>query len=725
MKQYAEAYRARHGTVKVLGMSQPVPLHQVFTAVRVVPHRFLGAFVNLDQMHEAFESAGRQHPAFSGETIDGIQIANTHAFLNLLGAPGAGKSTFLRRLGQEALLARKVAERIDQAEAALSGHYKHSKLPVLIELRMFRSRPINLTAAIAEEFINCGFPESHEFVQKALEEGALLVLLDGLDEVPNDKLDQVINHVCDFVDKYGLNGDKGNRFVTSCRTAHYKNAFTKFTDVVLADFGDEQISQFATNWFSSPVHRQTETARRFFETLKDPANVGALELSRTPLLLTFLCLTYDYGQELPPTRATLYRRALDLLLREWAAEKRVHNEPIYQELNGELELDMLSELAHSLFKEARFFFGRSRVTNEFREFMNGQLNAPKTLDVDRILEAIEVQQGLIVRRAQDTYSFSHLTIQEYLTARQLWGSEAVWKQVVADHFSDNRWAVVFELMAGLGNADPLLLAMAHHCQQSYLQLPVFVSDIQLIDRIGIDAGAPTASASHRLMIASFILTLILMLQLRASSVRAREMATSLELVPKRDRNRPLGSYLSLARSLARDVDRTRDLARTLTPDLVIAPNLNLDLTRALDRACELDRAFTRETPMARDEVVAFARAIGRELDSAYAPIRTRACELAREQLGSPAYLTRAAQQLEDPACVIAPIAAELGLETGDLGRYFEWSKYLDCISLLARCRVSAYRVSTDAWQQVCRTILCLPRTDPSKNKTAGRKRDKK
>lgn len=49
--------------------------------------------------------------------------------------------------------------------------------------------------------------------------------------------------------------------------------------------------------------------------------------------------------------------------------------------------------------------------------MSDTLDAPKRLDGEAVLKAIEVQQGLLVERATETYSFSHLTLQEYLTAK--------------------------------------------------------------------------------------------------------------------------------------------------------------------------------------------------------------------------------------------------------------------------------------------------------------------
>ena len=55
-----------------------------------------------------------------------------------------------------------------------------------------------------------------------------------------------------------------------------------------------------------------------------------MTLAHTPLLLTFLCLVYDYSQNVMTNRSALYGRALDILLEEWAAEKRLERDEIYQ-----------------------------------------------------------------------------------------------------------------------------------------------------------------------------------------------------------------------------------------------------------------------------------------------------------------------------------------------------------------------------------------------------------
>jgi hypothetical protein len=664
-----------------------VPLHEIYTAVRVVPRDFLSAFVHPDKMEEAFATAGRQQPSFrTGKVEDGIVVANREPFLNLLGAPGAGKSTFLRRLGQEALLARNPGERIDKKDEKLSSRYEHALLPVYLELRELRTKSVDLTARITDEFALARFPAEKAFVEAALANGKLLVLLDGLDEVPNEKLDEVIDHIRAFVDEHA---QAGNRFVTSCRTAHYKHAFPRFTDMVVADFSDEQIARFANNWFSGFHDKQVGTAEKFIEVLKEPTNASARELARTPLLLTFLCLTYANGQELPPQRALLYRRALDLLLREWAASKRVHNEPIYAELNTDLELDMLAEFAAELFRENRFFFNRHQVTDHIRVFMSKELNAPKTLDAGKILEAIEVQQGLIVRRAQYTYSFSHLTIQEYLTAKKLWDEgELNWKQVVQGHLFESRWSVVFELLAGMGKSDNLLQAMADRGQQEFEGLCRFDGKMKaIVEWIARNANcAPTIPVPH--VAATRLVLFVLALALA--------LARTLEL--DRDRAR--------ARALTRIRTRVGALTRAL--DLVLELDLTLDrdhaLALALDRSLAFDVLYGVETALsdARSRSLASARALIQEL--------VKSCirhQLLSNNVGT---FTIAEIRLTDPTSSLEEICTALELPpVPETDATFDLLfVYQSGCELLVRCKNAAYRLEAETWNEVCETILQLP-----------------
>lgn len=449
--EYGKRYLKRHGILKALGMREAVPLESVYTAVQFLDEQAIRSFESIQNLEEAYRKANkRSFQQQDCQKQEGLKIANQKQYLMVLGQPGAGKSTFLRKIGLEALKGKK-------------GGFEHDRIPVFIELKSFTSSQIDIEKLIVEEFRICGFPEPEQFIAKALEQGKLLILLDGLDEVPTVNTNEVISKIQNFVDRYYKNS-----FIVSCRTAAYRNNFQRFTDVKLADFDDTQIEQFIGNWFQSEVDKQAGTAQKCWELLQKPEYAAAKELAHTPLLLTFLCLIYDSSQNFPNNRSVLYRKALRILLEEWAAEKRIQKEEIYQGLSTELEESLLSEIAYTGFETDKLFFSQREVVEEIKTFLAGNLNAPKHLDGEAVLKAIAVQQGILVERAEDVFSFSHLTLQEYLTAQYIADNNLI-EQLVTGHLSDPRWREVFLLVAGLvrakNGADDLLLLMEKEAQK--------------------------------------------------------------------------------------------------------------------------------------------------------------------------------------------------------------------------------------------------------------------
>src|SRR5205085_2088013 len=84
------------------------------------------------------------------------------------------------------------------------------------------------------------------------------------------------------------------------------------------------------------------------------------------------------------------------------------------------------------------------------------------LEIDSlaVLKSMETQHGLMVERARQIYSFSHLTFQEYFTARAIVASSEVSLQQLVRHLTEQRWREVFLLTAQmLPNADRLLQLM--------------------------------------------------------------------------------------------------------------------------------------------------------------------------------------------------------------------------------------------------------------------------
>ncbi|MBD1873806.1 NACHT domain-containing protein [Nodosilinea sp. FACHB-131] len=578
-QNYVQRYNQRHCQVKVLPglMKEPLPLEDIYTAVKLLDDQSIRYFAGLNDLEENYRTKGKRSFWF-GEPPrqDGIQIANAEQYLMVLGGPGIGKSTFLRKIGLEAL--RK------------NGQIQRACIPVLIDLKELRDEAIDLKQKIATEFATCGFPEAEAFTEASLAQGKLLVLLDGLDEVPTQNLNRVVEHIEKFVDAHS-----SNAFVASCRIAAYRGShgtcFKRFTDVTLAEFDDEQIEQFIHRWFRSDLDLESSTADKYWQLLQKDENRATKELAQTPLLLTFLCLVYDRQQMLPTQRSALYGKALDILLSEWSAQKRLEQDPIYEGFHPDLEKVLLAQIAYDSFEQDQLFFLKDDIIRRISEFLADTLDAPKHLDGASVLRAIERQQGILVERATDIYSFSHLTLQEYLTAFHI-KEEGLETKLVARHPTDERWREVFLLVAGLmGNKAIEFLTAIGAKAQKYIEIhPNLVAFIQWANTSTVDSKEqfnPIAKRATAIVIASANARDRVSARHSAIAIAIASASASASAIA-RDIASAIASAIIIARDSARDIDR--------------------DIDRAIASARDIDRAIAsaRDITSARDSAIASA-----------------------------------------------------------------------------------------------------------------------
>jgi hypothetical protein len=488
LREYTQRYWDRHGMIKVLKMSKPMDLESIYINVKCLGNLVRDYYdENLENKYR--ESKQRRFNFRDDGKKDGLLLANQEQYLMVLGDPGIGKSTFLRKVGLEALKGNK-------------DSYQHPLTPVLLELKNFKENEINIQVLIEEEFKICGFPNVEKNISNKLEKGELLILLDGLDEVPTANVYNVIEKIQDFVDRYHK-----NRFILSCRTAA-RTHLRQFTDIEIVEFDDQQIQSFIEHWFSSELDRKNETAKNCWELLQKEEYKSAKELAHTPLLLTFLCLVYDENQSFPTNRSRLYQDALRILLEKWSAEKRLPNRGlVYENLSIEQEEILLSEVAYQNFVADKLFLEKREVVKQIKDHLKQNLNAPQHLDGEKVLKTIEIEQGILVERARDVYSFSHLTLQEYLTAQYIYDNDLI-EEAVKNYVTETRWQEVFLLVAGLmrGKADKLLLAMEKEAH-NYLKTPLgqkFVPILQWADEMTKDSVDSPIKPVGRRAIANYL-----------------------------------------------------------------------------------------------------------------------------------------------------------------------------------------------------------------------------
>ncbi|MEH1945108.1 MAG: NACHT domain-containing NTPase [Nostoc sp.] len=435
------------GKMRVLDTPQPIGLNDIYTSVNILEKITGQRRLGIDELLE--QSSSQNFDLFglnriTEKRVPGLQAVEKHSKLMILGKPGAGKTTFLKYLAIHCIEGEFQAERVP-IFITLKGFAEATNKPGLLEY-------ITYITNITEEAIN---PIS--FIQDVITYGKALVLLDGLDEVREEDSDRILKEIREFSDRF-----LKNQFVMTCRIAAREYTFEKFTEVEVADFDDDQISNFTHNWFKDKAVKPETFIKRLEE------NSRIKQLAASPLLLTLLCLAFEESGDFPANRSELYKEGLDALLKKWDAKRGIQRNKIYKKLSVQRKEDLLSKMALTTFERSEYFFKQKVAEQYITEYIRnlpGANTDEETLQVDseQVLDSIEHHHGLVVARAKGIYSFSHLTFHEYFTAREFvvvrQSSEEALQNLVS-HITEKRWREVLLLAVGMSpNADRVLLLM--------------------------------------------------------------------------------------------------------------------------------------------------------------------------------------------------------------------------------------------------------------------------
>lgn len=382
------------------------------------------------------------------DAVPGMELIAKHNKLMILGKPGAGKTTFLQYIALQ----------------CIQGNYQADLVPYLIQLRsLFTDISEEKEVSLLELILNLGerCNLSQEQTLKLIKEGKFLLLLDGLDEIPEAETGKFFQDVSQFVKLYY----KNNIIITS-RSGFQKFYFQGFTYVELADFSTSQIEAFVQKWFtamSNDPNIGSQKADQFLEELEKPLNQPIRELAVTPILLNLLCSVFQERQSFPTKKAKLYQAGLDILLKRWDQARGIHRDQIYRSLSLTDKIKLLCEIAYTTFSEEKLFFESHDILPIIENYLQDLPEANPDLETlwlnsEAALKAIEFQHGILIERAKDIYSFSHLTFQEYLTAKKIvTNSEPKKLKNLAKEIGNYRWREIILLTASmLPNADFLI-----------------------------------------------------------------------------------------------------------------------------------------------------------------------------------------------------------------------------------------------------------------------------
>ncbi|MFP5274286.1 NACHT domain-containing protein [Coleofasciculus sp.] len=487
---YQDKLETQSSTVPLWDLPKPISLKDIYIDVEVwqdIPNR---RWLDLGDWQRHFQvnwdrGYGLNPDGTALERVLAMAVLTRQRHLMIWGKTGTGKTTFLQYLTTQ----------------CHQGRFAPDQVSIYIELRALveDGNRLSLLDYICQELSDCGV--SRETVKTLLQEGKLLILLDGWDEVAPSRRFSLFNKLRWFCQRY-----YNNRFVITCRTGAELYRFGRFTEVELADWTPTQIREFSQKYFVAVAGANWEKglgkAAEFITQLDYPENRAIKDMAKTPLLLSFICHVFHSQSRFPRQQARLVHEGLEILLHKWDYSKGVERDSLEQPLSVVNRWQLLDQVASVTLTQQKYCFSQSQVEHYIGEYLQTlpdyQDVNPVSLQIQSqgIVKAIECDHGVWVERSRRLYSFANLSVQQYLTAREFTTKLAQHPEAIAElvtHLTEQSWRQVFPFTAALlRHPERLIQGIKQRVDQ------VLISDQRLVQFLNwIDHRSKSSPLSHK------------------------------------------------------------------------------------------------------------------------------------------------------------------------------------------------------------------------------------
>ncbi|MBT9311747.1 GUN4 domain-containing protein [Leptothoe kymatousa] len=393
--------------------------------------------------------------------------------LAIIADPGYGKTTLTRYLT------------LNYADQSHRGFGAADRLPILLLFRAMHGQIQDAQTPSLPELIldqvgrlpRCQDLEvSVQWFKQRLDQGKCLVMLDGLDEVPNARRELVSRWVNWQMQAYP------SQFILTSRPHGYDSSlFQGIARVGILDFTVKDKEVFINKWYRTVLwHKKWETLwerskkrsaeQQLSETqAREQCEAEAIhaarelmghivrtpalnDLAKNPLLVTIIAATYEAFEYLPDKRVKLYKKMFDLLL-----ENRPYRRETQLTVTSvEESQPVLQQLAFSLTKAGQEKF-TPKQGSEWIYYRLAKVQLPKPIKPQNFLKEIQTIAGLLTGEEGGLYEFTHKTFQEYLTALEIF--EQYSKDYLLRRLDNSDWREVISFYTAITEATPFILAI--------------------------------------------------------------------------------------------------------------------------------------------------------------------------------------------------------------------------------------------------------------------------
>ena len=349
------------------------------------------------------------------QPFDAVLADTRH--LVIRGEGGAGKTSLLRMIA------------IRAARGDLTGPVGRRPVPFFLRLRSCTDRALPRP----EEFVEFSAPllasaAPPGWATRALRDGAGVVLVDGLDELPQQRRRETMAWLDDLLRSFPR-----IRCVVSSRPNAATKVHDNFTIADLQPMAKNDVFTFVHNWHATVSHKGDAAAA--YEARLRLALTASGHLSRlgtSPLMCSLLCALNISRHDSLPLDGSVYGAILELLLNQRSEE------------TGNLDRARLSHMETlSILEQLAFWYFRGdqteadirSVLTELRRMLRSM---PQVTDTaEDVLNHLLAKTGVLRQSVPGRIDFTHLTLLEYLAALAIVDNDA--GSLLAEFAHDDRW----------------------------------------------------------------------------------------------------------------------------------------------------------------------------------------------------------------------------------------------------------------------------------------------
>ncbi|MFN0291199.1 NACHT domain-containing protein [Pedobacter helvus] len=308
-------------------------------------------------------------------------------FVSIIGTAGSGKTMLMKHFFLE----------------SIKTCYK---IPLFIELRSLNDFKGSFTDLIYEVILNNRLSPNSKILERLLESGNFLLLLDGYDEIFSEKKDSVTNDIDKFIDRFSK-----NKYIISSRPGSGVDAMPRFNNYPVMPLNKREISQFIDIVLKGTDDK--ELGAKIKEVIAKPENKDYSNFLSSPLLLSMFILTFSQYPELPKKKSKFYWNVFDTLATKHDSFTKKGG---YQhERKSGLQNEQFEKILQWLSYKS-LFEGRISFDAEYLSLSLSQIKKELAMDFDvkTLIDDLTVAISILIIDGIE-YKFPHKSIQEYFS----------------------------------------------------------------------------------------------------------------------------------------------------------------------------------------------------------------------------------------------------------------------------------------------------------------------